>query len=81
MPPIAKGLRFPLPLLGVALAVAILEDSVVEVELGLQRISTEGSGVSKEPVGIRELFNLSMSGRPELLLDARRSRRSSLRRG
>ena len=32
---IAKGLPFPLLLLGVALAVAILEDSVVDVELGL----------------------------------------------
>ena len=30
-----KGLLFPFPLLWVALAVAILEDSVVEVELEL----------------------------------------------
>ena len=38
VPLIAKALLFSLPLLGVALAAAILEDSVVEVELGLQRI-------------------------------------------
>ena len=30
-----KGLPFPFPLLGVALAVVILEDSVVDIELGL----------------------------------------------
>ena len=35
MPLIAKGLPFPLPLLGVTLAVAILEDLVVGVRLGL----------------------------------------------
>jgi len=35
VPLIAKGLSFPLRLLGVALAVVILEDSVADVELGL----------------------------------------------
>ena len=34
VPLTAKGLLFPIPPPGVALAVAILEDSVVEVELG-----------------------------------------------
>ena len=35
VPLAAKGLPFPFPLLEVALAVAIIEGSVVDVELGL----------------------------------------------
>ena len=68
MPLAAKGLPFTLPLLEVVLVVAIPEDSVAEVELGVVDDMRDGGiGISKEPMGIntKELSSVSMSGRPE----------------
>ena len=67
VPLAAKGLPFTLPLLGAVLVVAIPEDSVVEVELGVvDDLRDGGIGVSKGPMGIntKEFSSVSVLNRP-----------------